>query len=66
MEKLKVNKSKCIGCGMCIGQNPDYFTFDDDGQSKVIKEEVKAEDKNNILQSIDMCPTEAIVIEEEK
>lgn len=66
MEKLKVKKENCIGCGMCVGQNPEYFTFDDDGHSKVIKENVIAEDKNNILQSIDMCPTEAIVIEEEK
>lgn len=66
MEKLKVIKEKCIGCGMCIGQNPDYFTFDDDGQSTVIKEEVTPEDKARILESIDMCPTDAIIIEEEK
>lgn len=66
MEKVKVKTENCVGCGMCIGQNPEYFTFDDDGHSKVIKEEVKPEDKENVLQSIEMCPTEAIVIEEEK
>lgn len=66
MEKLKVIKEKCIGCGMCVGQNPEYFTFGDDGLSTVIKEEVNPEDKKNILESIEMCPTEAILIEEEK
>ncbi len=65
MEKVKVIKEKCIGCGMCVGQNPDYFTFDDDGLSKVIKEELDPNDKMRILESVEMCPTEAIIIEEE-
>lgn len=66
MEKLKVIKDKCIGCGMCVGQNPSYFTFDDEGQSKVLNENVNPNDKKDILESIEMCPTEAILIEEEK
>lgn len=66
MEKVKVHKEKCIGCGMCVGQNPDYFTFDDDGKSSVIKDEVDSNNKKDILESIEMCPTEAIVIEDEK
>lgn len=65
MEKLVV-KEGCIGCGICIGENPDYFEFGDDGLSRVIKEEVPAEDKERLLNSVEQCPAEAIVIEEEK
>ncbi len=66
MQKVVVKKDACIGCGLCISNSPDYFQFDDDGLSKVIKEELNIEDKNRILESVEGCPTEAILIEEEK
>lgn len=65
MEKLVV-KDGCIGCGICIGENPDYFEFGDEGLSVVVKPEVAKEDKGRILDSIEKCPVEVIVIEEEK
>lgn len=65
MEKLVV-KDTCIGCGICVGENPDYFEFNDDGLSKPIKPEVKPDDKQRILDTIEKCPVEAILIEEEK
>ena len=65
-EKLIVEEEKCIGCGMCVGQNPDYFAFNDLGHSEVIKENVEAADKGSLLEIIEMCPTEAIRIQEEK
>lgn len=65
MEKLVV-KEGCIGCGICIGENPDYFEFGDDGLSKVVKEEVAPEDKERLLGSVEKCPMEVVVIEEEK
>ena len=65
MDKLVV-KDECVGCGICIGENPDYFEFGDDGLSKVIKPEVAPEDKERILGTIEKCPVEAILIEEEK
>lgn len=66
MQKVIVKKESCIGCGLCVSNNPDYFEFDDEGLSKVIKEELNTEDKTRVLESIENCPTEAIVIEEEK
>ena len=65
-EKLIVDEEKCIGCGMCVGQNPDYFAFNDLGHSEVIKNDVENEDKSSLLEVIEMCPTEAIKIQEEK
>lgn len=66
MQKVVVKKDACIGCGLCVSSNPDYFEFDDQGLSNVKKEELNLEDKNKILETIQNCPTEAIVIEEEK
>ena len=63
MEKLIVDKDKCIGCGMCVNSFLDYFDFDDEGLSEVKKEEVEPEEKKEILDAVEMCPTEAISIE---
>ncbi len=65
MEKLKVNDS-CIGCGLCVSQNEKYFEFNDEGMSSVKQENVEPEDKAELLNLVESCPAEAIVIEEEK
>jgi len=64
MEKIKVNEDLCIGCGMCVSKCEEYFEFNDEGHSKVKKEELDPKDKPEILDCIESCPTEAISIEE--
>ncbi len=58
MEKVKVDNTKCIGCGACVAIAPETFDFDDDGLSKVINETV-TEDAKSASES---CPVEAITI----
>ena len=65
MEKLIVNDA-CIGCGLCIAQNDKYFEFNDEGLSQVKQEIVEENDKKELLNIVEACPVEAIVIEEEK
>jgi ferredoxin len=65
VEKLRV-KDSCIGCGLCVSQNEKYFEFNDEGMSKVKQEVVDEEDKADLLNLVESCPGEAIVIEEEK
>jgi len=65
MEKLVV-KDTCIGCGLCVAECEKYFEFNDEGFSKVKQENVEDEDKKELLNVIESCPGEAIVIEEEK
>jgi len=65
MEKLRVTDS-CIGCGLCVSQNEKYFEFNDEGLSKVKQEIIDEEDKGELLNLIESCPGEAILIEEEK
>ena len=66
MEEVKVNKDKCLGCGMCVGINSDVFEFDDDGLTKVNKDKITDENKKDVEEAINSCPVGAIEKEEEK
>ena len=48
MEKLKVNSDICIGCGLCVRQNEEYFEFNDEGLSKAKKDIVEEKDKKEL------------------
>ena len=62
--KVKVNKEKCIGCGMCINLVPEVFEFGDDNKSQV-KEGVDFESKRKeIEEAKKSCPVRAIEVEE--
>ena len=63
MKKLKVLTENCIGCGACVGIDPEHFDFNDDGLSHVISEEnLESEALQNAIES---CPVSIISIEEE-
>lgn len=58
--KLKVNKDRCISCGMCVSICESVFDFDDDGKAKVIVNEIPEDDLENAEAAKDGCPGEAI------
>lgn len=62
--KVKVNQDSCIGCGACAAICDNVFEIDDSGLSKEKVEEVKEEDKQNVRDAADACPTGAIEVEE--
>ena len=53
---IKVDKKKCIGCGLCPSLCPDVFAMGNDGKALV-----KAQ-KNLpcVAEAIDSCPVNAI------
>jgi len=58
--KIKIDKQKCLGCGVCINLCPEVFELKN-GKSE-IKEKVDLEkNKDCIKESIDSCPVGAIV-----
>ncbi|HZI95561.1 MAG TPA: ferredoxin [Candidatus Paceibacterota bacterium] len=58
--KIKIDKQKCLGCGVCINLCPEVFELKD-GKSE-IKEKVDLEkNKDCIKEAIYSCPVTAIV-----
>lgn len=60
MEKIEVNKDKCLGCGMCVGINSDVFDFDDDGLAKANNDNINEENEEEVKEAINSCPVGAI------
>lgn len=61
--KAKVNKDVCIGCGACTSIAPDVFEIGDDGLAEVVKDNI-GEEKEDVIDASESCPTEAIEVEE--
>ena len=66
MEKIVIDKSSCIGCGLCVANLPEYLVFDEMGHAESIGKELDPKDKNLALESVESCPVQAVLIEEEK
>jgi len=58
--KVKVEQDICIGCGACQAICPDVFEINDDGLSQAVVENVPEENKDDVIEAIESCPTEAI------
>jgi ferredoxin len=57
---MKINKEKCIGCGLCASLCSDVFEIGDDGKSQIIKDaDLKANEKC-AQEAKEGCPVSAI------
>lgn len=56
--KVKVDKNKCIGCGLCVSLCPDVFELGPEGKSQVKGEEGEC----NLKEVAESCPVGAIEI----
>ena len=59
--KVKVDQTRCVGCGMCASLNPEVFEIVN-GKAKVKKDVVE---KEEVAEIVENCPMQAIEIEEE-
>lgn len=59
----KIDRDKCIGCGLCPSIAMGTFKMTDDGtKAEVI--DVAGDEEGMIQMAIDSCPTQAISLEE--
>jgi ferredoxin len=61
--KISIDRTKCDGYAKCVQAAPKVFRLD----SKMIAEviDAKAESDDRILLTAKLCPTKAIILEEE-
>ena len=65
MAKIFINDD-CIGCGMCVAAEPDFFEFNDEGLAVVKFENISKDEVDHLYETINDCPTDAIILEEDK
>ena len=53
---IKVDKEKCIGCGLCASLCAEVFEMKDDGKAHVKKQK----DIPCVKEAIESCPVDAI------
>lgn len=56
---IKVDKNKCIGCGMCVNLCPNVFALNAEGKSEVISQN----DVDCARNAANSCPVNAINVE---
>lgn len=61
--KASIDRSGCIGCGLCPTVCPEVFQMADDGLAEVIVEVVPSDAEGTAEEARDSCPVEVITIE---
>jgi ferredoxin len=59
---IVVDKSVCIGNGMCAGFAPAYFALGEGSQVSVLRSDVAAEDAEAVDNAVVSCPSGAITL----
>ena len=62
--KVKVDRTKCSGIGLCEMTAPTVFEVGQDGQSHAITEEPAEDQRVIVEEAVANCPTEALSIED--
>jgi ferredoxin len=57
---VKVDKTKCIGCGTCVVIAPKSFKLGDDGKAEAI--EPAGDEEEKIKEAAESCPVGAIEV----
>lgn len=58
--EIKINKEKCLICGMCASANNDVFDFNDEGLIEVKNENINDDNIEEIIEIKNNCPVGAI------
>ena len=60
--KPEIDRSGCIGCGLCAGTCPEVFKMDADGLAKVLLEEIPEAWRDAAAEALEGCPVGVISI----
>ena len=62
--KVVVDEDRCGGHGLCEAIAPEYFEVQSNGLSKVLRDDIDADDMVDVEDAVASCPTEALRIED--
>jgi ferredoxin len=60
-----VNRTRCIGIGICESIAEEYFEVNDDGSLTVLQESVSSDDLGLVREAVLGCPGRALTLVEE-
>lgn len=60
--KATIDRSGCIGCGLCAATCPDVFVMDDEGLADVIADPIPDDQIDCASDARDNCPVSVIDI----
>lgn len=61
--KAEIDRSGCIGCGICEEICPNVFRIDDEGLAEVYAD-IEEADEEKAIEARDSCPVSVISIED--
>lgn len=61
--KALIDRSGCIGCGLCAQTCPEVFEIEDDGLAAVHEDPVPSAVEEETTEARDNCPVSVISIE---
>ena len=62
--EIKVIEEACIGCGACASIANDVFKINDNGIAYAENDKINEENKENVIEAANSCPSGAIEIEQ--
>jgi len=60
--KALIDRSGCIGCGLCADTCPEVFRMADDGLAEVISETVPEAAQESAAEAAEGCPAGVITV----
>jgi ferredoxin len=61
--KATIDRSGCIGCGLCPSICPEVFQMADDGLAEVIVDDIPAGVEGTAQEAAESCPVSVINVE---
>ncbi|MES2172288.1 MAG: ferredoxin [Actinomycetota bacterium] len=58
--KIVLDRSKCVGLGLCESFSPDHFEVQDDGTLLILKEVPDDDNLTEVRKAVGSCPTSAL------
>lgn len=62
--RVRVDRERCIGSENCVANAPSVFRVDSEGKAVLL--DVDSVDEETLWLVAEICPTEAIVIEDDE